>query len=123
MTPRRAGPPKRRWRYYRTAQGGSPVKDFLDDLEDRDRDAVRASMETVRGAGLIAARHVRGDVYEVRAGRAGRAWRVLFATEGEASQVLLAVTAFEKKTAKAPPAEVALAARRLQDWRRRARHA
>jgi phage-related protein len=112
---------KRRWRYYRTSAGASPVGDFLAALEAADRDAVRASMRAVRSAGVAAARHVRGDVYEVRAGRGGRAWRVLFATEGESSQVLLAVTAFEKKTAKTPPAELAVAERRLREWRNRAR--
>lgn len=78
-------------------------------------------MQAVRVMGLTVARHLKGDVYEVRAARAGRAWRVLFATENESSQVLLAVTAFEKKTAKTPPAELALAERRLRDWRSRAR--
>lgn len=115
------GAPRRRWRYYRTTTGASPVVDFLRHLDDLDRDAVRASMQAVRSGGLAAARHLKGDVYEVRAGRAGRAWRVLFATEGEASQVLLAVTAFEKKSQKTPPAEIALAERRLRDWRSRAR--
>lgn len=71
--------------------------------------------------GVSRARHVRGDVYEVRAGRAGRAWRVLFATEGHMSQVLLAVTAFEKKTPETPPPQLVLAEQRLKDWRRRAR--
>ena len=113
--------PRRRWRYFRTVGGASPVADFLGDLDDLDRDAVRASMQAVRTEGLAAARHLRGDVYEVRAGRAGRAWRVLFATEGEASQVLLAVTAFEKNTQQTPPAQIALAERRLRDWRSRAR--
>ncbi len=37
------------------------------------------------------------------------------------SQVLLAVSAFEKKTPKTPQAELVLAEQRLKDWRRRAR--
>jgi phage-related protein len=121
MTMRSDGPPTRRWRYYKTATGAVPVKDFLDDLDDRDRDAVRAAMRTVRDGGLRVARHLHGDLYEVRAGRAGRAWRVAFATEGGRGQVLLAVTAFEKKTPRTPPGEVALAEQRLRDWRGRAR--
>ncbi len=78
-------------------------------------------MQVVRVEGVAGARHLRGDVYEVRAARASRAWRVLFATEGGMSQVLLAVTAFEKKTTKTPSTELLLAERRLNDWRRRAR--
>lgn len=115
--------PTRRWRYYRTTTGSSPVRDFLDRLDEADREAVRASMREVRTYGLVAARHIRGDVYEMRTARAGRAWRVLFATEGASSQVLLAVTAFEKKTPKTPPAEIDLAQRRIRDWRSRARRA
>lgn len=90
-------------------------------LDEADRDAVRASMRAVRISGLPGARHIRGEVYEVRAERAGRAWRVLFATEGASSQVLLAVAAFEKKTQKTPKSELELAERRLRDWRSRAR--
>jgi phage-related protein len=112
---------KRRWRYYRTAVGASPVREFLDELDVPDRDAVRASMQAVRAVGLTAARHLKGDVYEVRAGRAGRAWRILFAAEGRRSQVLLAVSAFEKKSQKTPPSELELAEQRLRDWRSRAR--
>jgi phage-related protein len=48
-------------------------------------------------------------------------YRVLFATEGARGQVLLAVSAFSKKTQKTPPREITLAERRLADWRRRAR--
>lgn len=97
------------------------MRDFLDDLDAEDALAIRAAMYSVRGLGLVVARHVRGDIYEVRAARAGRAWRILFATEGRASQVLLAISGFEKKTAKTPPAELDVAQRRLRDWRERAR--
>lgn len=78
-------------------------------------------MKDVQLNGLPVARHVRGDVYEVRATGAHAAYRVLFATEGARSQVLLAVSAFAKTTRRTPPAEIALAERRLADWRRRGR--
>ena len=42
---------------------------------------------------------------------------MLFATEGAKSQVLLSVSAFNKKTQKTPPGEIATAERRLADWR------
>ena len=121
MTTRPADPVRRRWRYYTTTTGTQPVKAYLDQLESHDHDAVRAAMLAVQIAGLAGARHLRGDVYELRASRAGRAWRVLFAAEGRTSQVLLAVTAFEKKSPKTPPAAIDLAQQRLADWRRRAR--
>lgn len=49
------------------------------------------------------------------------AYRVLFGSEGARGQVLLALEAFEEKTQKTPPATIALAERRLRDWRTRAR--
>jgi phage-related protein len=66
-------------------------------------------------------RCLRSDIHEVRATGAHAAYRVLFATEGARSQVLLAVSAFSKKTQKTPPTEIARSERRLADWRRRGR--
>lgn len=116
-------PPRRRWRFYRTAAGATPVRDFLASaaLPSDDRDEVLAAMKDVQRNGLPVARHLRGGIYEVRATGAHAAYRVLFATEGSRGQVLLAVSAFSKKTQKTSPREIALAERRLADWRRRGR--
>jgi phage-related protein len=116
-------PARRRWRFYRTAGGGTPVREFLTSsrLPAGDRDEVLAAMKDVQINGLNVARHVRGEIFEVRASGARAAYRVLFATEGAKSQVLLAVSAFTKKTQKTPVAEIRLAERRLADWRRRGR--
>jgi len=69
--------------------------------------------------GLRAARHVAGDIYEVRAEGKDQSFRILFAQEGARGQVLLAVDGFSKKTRRPPPAKVRLAQERLADWRRR----
>jgi len=53
--PQRRG---RQWRDYRTAAGGRPLKAFFDELTD----------EEVAASGVRAARHLRDDIYEVRAG-------------------------------------------------------
>lgn len=81
---------------------------------------MRAAMDEVAQHGLSAARHLRGDVYEVRSAGDRVAYRVLFVAEGARGQVLLALEAFKKKTQKTPPATMALAERRLRDWRSRA---
>lgn len=114
---------RRRWRFYRTFSGATPVRDFLmsSTLPPGDRDEVLAAMKDVQLNGLVDARHLRGDIFEVRATGARASYRVLFAAVGARSQVLLAVSAFSKKTQKTPPSEIALAARRLADWRRRGR--
>lgn len=116
-------PGTRRWRFYTTPAGRSPVRDFLADarLPTGDRDEILAAMKDVQVNGLDAARHLQGDLYEVRADGRQATYRVLFATEGARSQVLLGLSAFTKKTQKTPPAEIVLAERRLRDWRARAR--
>ena len=48
-------------------------------------------------------------------------YRILFATEGKRGQILLGLEAFRKKTQKTPPESMALAERRLRDWRARGR--
>jgi len=70
-------------------------------------------------AGLDAGRHLRDDIYELRVDGDKQAYRLLSATDGRESQVLLALEAFSKKTQKTPPAKLDLAARRLAGWRAR----
>jgi phage-related protein len=114
---------RRRWRFYTTNTGRNPVREFLADdrLPVGDRDEILAAMKDVQVNGPEVARHLRGDVYEVRADGRRATYRVLFATEGKRSQVLLGLSGFTKKTQKTPPAEITLAERRLRDWRVRAR--
>ena len=97
------------------------MREFLRDLSDADLAAVVAAMKEVSIDGLVAARHLRGDIYEVRADGERVTYRLLFATEGRLQQVLLSLEAFGKKTQTTPPREIALAERRLRDWRSRAR--
>ena len=112
--------PRRRWRYYRTAEGAAPAKEFIDALDVVSAAAIFEAMQAVRIDGR-AARHVRGDIYEARARTRESAYRVLFAGQGRGGHVLLAVSAFEKKTRRTPLAEIRLAEARLADWRRRGR--
>jgi phage-related protein len=110
---------RRRWRDYRTAAGGRPIKAFLERLTDEEAAAIVAAMKEVASQGLLASRHLRGGVYEVRADASSRSFRLLFSTEGQFSQILLSLSAFEKRTQKTPRGEIALAESRLRDWRHR----
>jgi phage-related protein len=110
---------RRRWRDDRTAAGGRPVHDFLQKLTDEELAEVVAAMREVSADGLMAAKHLRGDLYEVKADAATRSFRVLFAAEGKFAQVLLSLSAFVKKTQKTPKQELDLAATRLEEWRAR----
>src|ERR1700685_2033288 len=110
-------PIRRRWRDYKSPSGRSPVED--EDLSDADAATVLVGMEEVRDRGLRAARHLDGDVWEVRVDGDRVIYRILFAEEGRRGQVLLALEGFNKKTQKTPPSIVKLAKTRLADWRRR----
>ena len=112
---------KRRWRDYTSKTGRRPVKEFIDKLTPDQRSEVVAAMHVVLLAGTQAARHLRGDIYEVRADAGDVIFRMLFAEEGRYSQVLLALEAFSKKSRRTPPPKIELAQRRLADWRSRGR--
>ena len=112
-------PPRRQWRDFRTRAAGRPVKDFFDTLTDEEAAAIVAGMKEVAELGLSAGKHLRGDVYEVRADAAIRSFRILFSAEGKYGHVLLSLSGFVKKTQTTPPRELELAERRLRDWRER----
>jgi phage-related protein len=107
---------KRQWRDYETEAGRRPVKDFLDALTDDDAASVLAAMKEVRESGLSAARHLEGPIYEVRAAGDRVIYRILFASQGRYSQVLLALEGIKKKTQKTPRQTIDLAKRRLKSW-------
>lgn len=111
--------PRRRWRDYRTAGGGRPVKDFVDGLTDGEVAAIVAGMKEVAESGVAATKHLRGDIYEVRADASTRSFRLLFSAEGRLGQILLSLSAFTKKTQKTPVRELELAEKRLGEWRAR----
>ena len=112
---------RRQWRDYRTPAGARPVKSFIDKLDDEEAAAIIAGMDEVEEQGLVAARHLRGDIYEVRVDAATRSFRLLFSGEGRHKQVLLSLSLYEKRTQKIPASELELAEKRLADWRSRGR--
>jgi phage-related protein len=95
------------------------VRRFLELLADEEVASIVAAMKEVAEVGLAAARHLRGDLNEVRADAMLRSFRVLFAAERRFGQVLLSLSAFEKRTQRTPPREITLAERRLGSWRAR----
>ncbi len=101
-------PVRRRWRDYRTSSGRSPVEEFIDKLSDSNAAAVLAGMEEVRDRGLRAARHLDGEIWEVRVDGDRVIYRILFAEEGSRGQILLALDGFNKKTQKRPRSRLIL---------------
>lgn len=57
---------RRQWRYCETEAGNRPAKKFIDKLSDADAAEIFAGMRDVTKLGMSTARHLRGDIYEVR---------------------------------------------------------
>jgi phage-related protein len=106
-----------RWRDYRTSTGGRPVKVFIESLTDEEAASVVAALREISMVGVSAARHLRDDIYEIRAESQRRSFRLLFARATKF--ILLSLHGFTKKTQKTPARELDLAERRLRDWRAR----
>ena len=60
-------------------------------------------MEEVRDRGLPAARHLDGDIWEVRVDGDRVIYRILFAEEGSRGQILLGLDGFKKEDAEDAP--------------------
>ncbi len=97
------------------------MAEFIAGLSEGDAAEVAAAMKDVVTTGLMLARHLRGEIWEVRAFSDTKGYRVLFAPEGKKGRILLALEAYSKKTPKTPDRLLQLAERRLADWRGRGR--
>ena len=106
-----------RWRWYRTASGSAPAKDFLSGMSDIDHAAVVASMREVQREGLASARRLVGELWEIRAVGVKAHYRLIFCQEGR--RVLLALDVFDKNTQRTPPNILKRAEQRRRDWRAR----
>ncbi len=122
---RQPRPTRRQWRFYRTAAGREPVREFLDDerLSAEDAARIAAAMIQVRTSGRADpdVNHLRGDIWQVEIDGVRVIYRLLFAEEGRFGQVLLALEIVNKKWQKAKRQHIELAEDRLADWRRRGR--
>ncbi len=107
------------WRFFTNARGERIVERFIAEQADADVAAIAVAMGRVQRRGVQAARHLRGEIFEVRVAGDRKQFRILFATEGGYNQVLLALESFTKKTQKTPPDRIELAEERLAEWRRR----
>lgn len=106
-----------RWRFYRTSLGARPVEAYLEGLPREDRAAIYAAMLEARAEGLRVARHVEGDLYELRVAGSQTHYRLLFARETR--YVLLGLDAYQKASQRMPLQVKRRALDRLRDWRAR----
>jgi len=105
--------------FYRDADGESPVEAFLDSLDLKTRARFRWSMEQLRARNVQArqplARHLEGDLWELREESATNIYRVIYFFFTGRRIVFL--HGFQKKSQRTPPGEIELAERRAADFR------
>ena len=108
-------------RFFKTAAGGEPVRDWLLGLAAEDRKLIGEDIKTVEFGwpiGMPTCRPLSGGLYEVRTNLRDRIARVLFCIEGE-TMVLL--HGFIKKAQKAPKHDLDLALIRKREFQKKTR--
>jgi len=107
--------PKLACRFYQTATGNEPVRDWLRDLPAAARKEIGADIGRVQWSWPIGKPLVDGfgaGLFEVRSALDGNIFRILFCLDGS-TMVLL--HGFQKKSQKTPKADLELARRRMKD--------
>jgi phage-related protein len=103
-------------RFYELPSGRLPVRDWLMGLTSDDRRTVGYDIQTVEFGwpiGMPVCRPLGDGLYEVRSNlHGGRIGRVVF---GIVNGEMVLLHAFEKKTQKTPPQDLALARKRLNE--------
>lgn len=102
--------------FYRTAQGGEPVRDWLRSLPVDDRHRIGHDLTLVQygwPVGMPLCRSLGGGLWELRSSLPSRRIaRVLFFVHEDRIGV---VHGFIKKTQRTPPGDLALARQRMRD--------
>ena len=105
--------------FYRTSAGAEPVREWLRELETKDRNAIGQDLMRVQyrwPVGMPLCRPLSKGLWEVRSSLTGnRIARVLFFVEDGRIGV---VHGFVKKTQKTPADAIALADRRMKEMKK-----
>ncbi len=104
--------------FYRASNGAEPVVDWLRSLPPEDRRVIGTDLSTVQfgwPVGMPLCRGLGGGLWEVRSTLPSRRIaRLLFFAEGDRLGV---VHGFIKKTQGTPPADLALARKRMKEMK------
>ena len=105
-------------RFYRSAAGNEPVRDWLLGLSKDDRRAVGEDIKTAQYGwplGMPLIRKLEPGLWEVRSHIAAGIARVLFTVDG---QLMVLLHGFVKKSQKTPAGDLKTAQQRLADLRK-----
>jgi phage-related protein len=102
--------------FYRTAQGGEPVRDWLRSLPAEDRRRLGRDLARVQygwPVGMPLCRSLGGGLWEVRSTLPSR--RIARALFFIVEEQIAVVHGFIKKTQRTPPQDIALARQRMKE--------
>ena len=104
--------------FYVTAEGRSPVRDFIDNLDDKTQARLLASIEQLRVRNVHAreplVKHLEGKLWELRRISDGSTYRLLYLFFTERRIVF--IHGFAKKSQKTPRRELETAKARMDDY-------
>jgi phage-related protein len=105
--------------FFETDRNKEPVREWLQQLTPRDKKIIGEDIKTIQFGwplGMPLARHIDGDIWEVRSKLSGGIARVLFVLEGNA---MVLIHAFIKKQQKTPKPDIDLVRARIKLLRKR----
>lgn len=104
--------------FYLESSGGSPVEEFLDQLDLKTRARFRWSMEQLRVRNVQAreplVRHLEGDLWELREESSTNIYRIVYFFF--TGRRIIFLHGFQKKSQKTPSRELETARRRYKDF-------
>lgn len=104
--------------FYETADGKTPVADFLDSLEPKMNAKLVGLMEVLEEKGTLLrepySKPLGDALFELRCKVGSNITRALYFFY--IGKKIIITNGFEKKTKKTPPREIALAKERRRDW-------
>ncbi len=108
--------------FYKTPSGQCPVKEFLTNLPDKERQKIAWVLTLVRDFQIVPKEYFKklrntDEIWEVRSSHGGNAARLLgFLHKGN---LVILTNGFMKKSQKTPAQEIALAEQRKKDYEKR----
>lgn len=106
--------------FFKTESGAEPVRDWLMELDRKDRKTIGEDVKTVQFGwplGMPLVRKLEADLWEVRSRLQGGIARVIFTVQRDA---MILLHGFGKKSQKTPIADLATARKRLAQFKEQA---